>query len=89
MWIVTVHRDRRCCSILTRGRAMLPGKAQNAIEHVWELIEGFAMSLGGPAGQARTSRCSRASSSYILFCNWSGLIPPIGKVGAPRRRRAT
>jgi F-type H+-transporting ATPase subunit a len=68
---------------LTRGRAMLPGRAQNAIEYVWELIEGFGMSLGGPAAKPFIWLFA-AFFLYILFSNWSGLVPPIGKVVALR-----
>jgi F-type H+-transporting ATPase subunit a len=65
--------------VLTRGRDMLPGRAQNAIEYVYELIEGFGMSLGGPAARPFIT-VFVGFFLYILFSNWSGLIPPIGKV---------
>jgi F-type H+-transporting ATPase subunit a len=58
---------------------MVPGKAQNAMEHVWELVEGFGMSLGGPAAKPYITLFV-AFFLYILFSNWSGLIPPIGKI---------
>ena len=60
MWGVTII-TLLTIILMARGRAMIPGRAQNAIEYVWELLEGFAMSLGGP-GAKPTSRCSRASS---------------------------
>jgi F-type H+-transporting ATPase subunit a len=78
MWIVTVVVVL-LLFFLTRGREMLPGRAQNAIEHVYELIEGFGMSLGGPAAKPYIPLFA-AFFLYILFSNWSGLIPPIGKV---------
>ncbi len=65
--------------LLTRGREMLPGRAQNAIEYVYELIEDFGMSLGGPAAKPYMT-IFVAFFLYILFSNWSGLVPPIGKV---------
>ena len=65
--------------LMTRGRAMVPGKAQNAIEHVWELLEGFATSLGGPASKPYIPLFA-GFFLFILFCNWSGLLPFIGKV---------
>ena len=63
--------------VMTRGRSMLPGKAQNAIEHVWELIEGFGMSLGGPAAQA-------------LHPAVRGLLPvhPVQQLERPASRRS-
>jgi F-type H+-transporting ATPase subunit a len=65
--------------LMTRGRAMVPGKAQNAMEHVWELLEGFATSLGGPASKPYIPLFA-GFFLFILFCNWSGLLPFIGKV---------
>jgi len=78
MWIVTALVIVLLFA-LTRGRAMLPGKAQNAMEHVFELIEGFGMSLGGAAAKPFIPLFA-GFFLYILFSNWSGLIPPVGKV---------
>jgi F-type H+-transporting ATPase subunit a len=78
MWLVSVVVIA-ILFFLTRGREMLPGKAQNAIEHVYELIEGFGMSLGGPEAKPFIPLFA-AFFLYILFSNWSGIIPPIGKV---------
>ncbi|MFN8629596.1 MAG: F0F1 ATP synthase subunit A [Chloroflexota bacterium] len=65
--------------LMTRGRAMVPGKVQNAMEYIWESIEGFGMSIGGP--EARPFIVLFAGFFlYILLSNWSGLIPPIGKI---------
>jgi F-type H+-transporting ATPase subunit a len=82
MWIVSVLVIVLLVA-MSRGRQMIPGKAQNAIEHVWELIEGFGMSLGGPAAKPYIPLFA-GFFLYILFANWSGLIPPIGKVEALR-----
>ncbi len=65
--------------LMARGRAMIPGRAQNAIEHVWELLEGFATSLGGPLAKPYIPLFA-GFFIFILFCNWSGLLPFIGKV---------
>ncbi|MDP2350581.1 MAG: FoF1 ATP synthase subunit a [Chloroflexota bacterium] len=78
MWIVTALVIVLLFA-LTRGRAMLPGKAQNAMEHVFELIEGFGMSLGGAAAKPFIPLFA-GFFLYILFSNWSGLIPPVGKI---------
>jgi F-type H+-transporting ATPase subunit a len=64
---------------LTRGRQMVPGRGQNAIEHVYELLEGFGMSLGGPRAKPYIGLFA-GFFLLILFFNWSGLVPPIGKV---------
>lgn len=77
MWIVTIVTIV-LLFLLTRGRAMVPGKAQNFIEWVWEAIEGFGMSLGGPQAKPYITVFA-GFFLYILLSNWSGLIPPIGK----------
>jgi len=78
MWIVSVVVILLLFA-MTRGRAMVPGKVQNAMEYIWEQIEGFGMSLGGP--EARPYIMLFAGFFlYILLSNWSGLIPPIGKL---------
>jgi F-type H+-transporting ATPase subunit a len=78
MWIVSVVVILLLVA-MTRGRAMVPGKVQNAMEYVWEQIEGFGMSIGGP--EARPYILLFAGFFlYILLSNWSGLIPPIGKL---------
>jgi len=66
-----------------RTITMVPGKAQNAMEYVWEMIEGFGMSLGGPEAKPYILLFA-GFFLYILFCNWSGLVPPVGKVEALR-----
>jgi F-type H+-transporting ATPase subunit a len=68
---------------LSRGRAMVPGRGQNVIEYVWELLEGFGTSLGGPGAKPYVPLFA-GFFLFILFCNWSGLIPPIGKVSELR-----
>ena len=82
MWIVSILVIVLLV-LLTRGRSMVPGKAQNLIEWVWEQIESFGMSLGGPAAKPFIPLFA-GFFLYILFSNWSGLIPPIGKVEALR-----
>ncbi len=82
MWIVSVLVIV-LLFFMTRGRAMMPGKVQNAMEYVWEQIEGFGMSLGGPEAKPYIPIFA-GFFLYILFSNWSGLIPPVGKVEALR-----
>jgi F-type H+-transporting ATPase subunit a len=78
MWIVSALTIV-LLFFMTRGRAMIPGKVQNAMEYVWETIEGFGMSLGGPAAKPYIPLFA-GFFLYILFSNWSGLVPPIGKI---------
>jgi F-type H+-transporting ATPase subunit a len=85
MWIVSVLVILLLVA-MTRGRAMVPGKVQNAMEYVWEQIEVFGMSIGGP--EARPYILLFAGFFlYILLSSWSGLIPPIGKI--PQLRAPT
>jgi F-type H+-transporting ATPase subunit a len=78
MWIVSLFVIA-LLFVLTRGKAMVPGKAQNAIEYVWEMITNFGMSLGGAEAKPYMPLFA-GFFLYILFSNWSGLIPPIGKI---------
>jgi F-type H+-transporting ATPase subunit a len=43
------------------------------------MLENFGTSLGGPASKPYLPLFA-GFFLFILFCNWSGLIPPIGKV---------
>ena len=64
---------------LTRGGPGVPGRLQNVGEWAYESLESFGTSLGGP--QARRYIPIFASFFLlILFSNWAGLIPPVGRV---------
>ncbi|MES2211189.1 MAG: F0F1 ATP synthase subunit A [Chloroflexota bacterium] len=65
--------------LATRGMREIPGRAQNIVEFAYESLHNFATSLGGPAA-ARYVPLFAAFFLYILFSNWSGLIPPVGKL---------
>jgi F-type H+-transporting ATPase subunit a len=78
MWGVTII-TLLVIILMARGRAMVPGKAQNAIEYVWEMLESFATSLGGPLAKPYIPLFV-GFFLLILFFNWSGLLPFVGKV---------
>ena len=78
MWIVSLL-TLLLLFFMTRGKAMVPGKVQNAMEYVWDQIEGFGMSIGGPAARPYIILFA-GFFIYILLSNWSGLVPPIGRV---------
>jgi len=65
--------------LFSRGRKMIPDGRQNAVEWIYESVESFGMSLGGPAAKPYITLFA-SFFLYILFSNWSGLIPPVGKV---------
>jgi len=64
---------------LGRLRKPVPGRIQNFSEWAYESIRNFGMSIGGPEA-APYIPIFAAFFLLILLCNWSGLVPPIGKV---------
>jgi F-type H+-transporting ATPase subunit a len=65
--------------IATRRPRPVPGRLQNFVEWAYETLGGFAESTGGPEA-VRHVPIFAAFFILILFCNWSGLVPPIGRV---------
>lgn len=78
MWIVTVLLIVALLAV-TRRRDAIPGTAQNAFEALYEGLEGFGMSLGGPAAR-KYIPLFVGLFLYILASNWSGLLPVVGRV---------
>ena len=78
MWIVAVV-ILVVFFILTRGRQLVPHPRQNFAEWVYETAADFAESLGGPAARPYIPLFI-GFFLFILVSNWSGLIPPIGRV---------
>jgi F-type H+-transporting ATPase subunit a len=64
---------------VTRGMKASPGRVQNAVEWVYEFGRDFAVGIGGE-GAHRYYPVFAAFFLLILFSNWSGLVPPIGRV---------
>jgi F-type H+-transporting ATPase subunit a len=67
----------------TRRLSWIPGRYQNLLEFAWESLENWATSLGG-SEDARHIPLFVAFFLFILFSNWSGLIPFFGKIEAFR-----
>jgi len=63
----------------TRRPRPVPGRLQNLVEWAYESLDGFARSTGGPAA-ARHVPIFASFFIFILFSNWSGLVPPVGKI---------
>jgi F-type H+-transporting ATPase subunit a len=57
----------------------IPGRLQNFVEWAWEALENWAHGLGGESVR-RHVPLYVAFFLFIVFSNWSGLIPVIGKV---------
>ena len=62
----------------TRGMRLVPRPVQNAVEFIYESLENFAVSLGGPGARAHVPLFA-SFFLFILFSNWSGLLPFFGK----------
>ena len=78
MWIISIVLIVTLI-VLTRKRDALPGRAQNAIEALYEGIESFGMSLGGRAAKPYIPLFVTLFI-YILASNWSGLLPFVGRI---------
>jgi F-type H+-transporting ATPase subunit a len=65
--------------VATRGLKMVPRGVQNAVELVYEMLSNFAISLGGP-GATRYVPLFAGVFLFVLFSNWSGLLPFVGKL---------
>lgn len=63
---------------LTRSLRRIPGRRQNAIEALYEGLQGFAMSLGGPAAKPYIPLFVTLFL-FIIVSNWSGLLPFVGR----------
>jgi F-type H+-transporting ATPase subunit a len=82
MWIVMALL---LIVFIAAGRMLreVPGRLQNAVEFIWESLENWAVSLGGPDAR-RHIPLFAAFFIFILFANWSGLLPFFGKIEALR-----
>jgi F-type H+-transporting ATPase subunit a len=63
----------------TRGMKMTPGRVQNAVEWIYEFGRDFTVGIGGERAR-RYYPVFAAFFLLIVFSNWSGLVPPIGRV---------
>jgi F-type H+-transporting ATPase subunit a len=65
--------------LMIRGAKLLPGRAQNIFEFVYEFLSDFGIGLAGPAGKPYIPIFIGAFL-LIVFDNWIGLVPPVGKI---------
>jgi F-type H+-transporting ATPase subunit a len=77
-WIVIVL-GVIALGVIARGAKEIPGRAQNAFEFVYEFMSDFGLGLSGPAGKPYIPIFIGAFL-LVLFDNWIGLIPPVGKI---------
>ena len=69
--------------LLTRGLKLHPGGGQNLIEWAYESLENWAVGLGG-SGARKHVPLFATFFLFILFSNWSGLLPFMGRIEAFR-----
>jgi F-type H+-transporting ATPase subunit a len=72
--------------VATRRMKVVPRPLQNGVEWAYEFGRDFAVGIGGE-GARRYYPVFAAFFILILFSNWSGLVPPIGKI--PQLRAPT
>jgi F-type H+-transporting ATPase subunit a len=70
----------------TRAMKIAPRRLQNIVEWAYEFGRDFAVGMGGE-GARRYYPIFAAFFVLILISNWSGLVPPIGKI--PQLRAPT
>jgi F-type H+-transporting ATPase subunit a len=78
MWIVMVV-VLVAAILMARRRDSVPRRAQNAVEFLYEFMGDFGVSIAGPAARPYVPLFV-AFFVLILFSNWSGLIPPVGRI---------
>jgi len=65
--------------LLTGGSTLVPHRRQNAFEAVYEFLRDFGIGLAGPTARPYIPIFIGAFL-LVLFDNWIGLVPPVGKV---------
>jgi F-type H+-transporting ATPase subunit a len=78
MWIVMIVAAVLAIAA-TRGRKEVPGRLQNVVEFLYEGLTNLGTSLGGPKAK-RFVPLFASLFLFIVLANWSGLVPPVGKV---------
>ncbi len=78
MWIVMVVVAVGSF-LMVRGSKLIPGRGQNIFEWFYEFLSDFGLGIAGPAARPYIPLFV-AFFLLILFSNWSGLIPPVGRV---------
>ena len=61
------------------GGRLIPGRAQNVFEWFYEFLSDFGTGIAGPAARPYIP-IFVAFFLLILVSNWSGLVPPVGRL---------
>lgn len=65
--------------LMVRGSKLIPGRAQNIFEMFYEGLSDFGIGIAGIAAKPYIPLFA-AFFLLILFSNWSGLVPPVGRI---------
>jgi F-type H+-transporting ATPase subunit a len=65
--------------LLIRGSKLIPGRGQNLFEFVYEFLSDFGLGLAGPSARPYIP-IFLGAFLLVLFDNWIGLVPPVGRV---------
>ena len=65
--------------LMVRGAKLIPGRAQNLFEFAYESLSNFGIGLAGPKAKPYIP-IFIAFFLLVLFDNWIGLVPPVGKI---------
>jgi F-type H+-transporting ATPase subunit a len=79
LWIVGALLLVVAFAVRAAGIKPVPGRLQNLMEWAYESLENFAVSIGGPGSRPHVPIYA-AFFLLILFSNWSGLLPPVGRI---------
>ena len=66
-------------ALLVRGAKLVPGRGQNIFEFVYEFLSDFGIGLAGPTARPYIP-IFLGAFLLVLFDNWIGLVPPVGKI---------
>lgn len=65
--------------LMVRGSKLIPGRAQNFFEWFYEFLGNFGVGIAGEAGRPYLP-VFLGAFLLIVFNNWIGLVPPVGKI---------
>ncbi len=66
-------------ALMVRGAKLIPGRAQNAFEWFYEFMSDFGTGIAGPTAKPYIPLFI-GFFLLILVSNWSGLVPPVGRL---------
>ena len=66
-------------ALMVRGAKLIPGRAQNFFEWFYEFLGNFGVGIAGEAGRPYLP-IFLGAFLLIVFDNWIGLVPPVGKI---------